>query len=71
MLSQHFPPEVRDALARAAQTPVLYDGDLARVRAVDKAVAAARRKYPELFVVEPEPMRQVLQIADLFGGAQC
>ncbi len=67
-LSQHFPPEVREALARAAATPTHGDG-LARTRAVDRVIAAARLKYPELFRVEEEPVRQVLPIADLFGGA--
>lgn len=47
-ISNHFPPLVRDALVRAASTPIELD-DLARVKAIDHAVARARRAYPELF----------------------
>jgi hypothetical protein len=71
MLSNHFPPDIRDALVQAASTPVCAEWDTARQRAIDAAVRRARLRYPELFQADPEPMRQVLPIADLFGGASC
>lgn len=43
--AQHFPPWVREALIRAAQTP----GRIERINAIDRIVEATRRQYPELF----------------------
>lgn len=43
------PPIVRDALVAASQTPITRDQPLARIVAIDKAVAFARRQHPELF----------------------
>jgi hypothetical protein len=45
-----FPPMVRDALVAASQTPIhprLFP--LARILAIDEAVAQARRTHPERF----------------------
>lgn len=43
------PPIVRDALVAASQTPITRDQPLARIVAIDKAVAFARRHRPERF----------------------
>lgn len=48
-VSRHFPPVIRDALVRAAATPLTPADPLARVKAIDHAVERARRAYPELF----------------------
>lgn len=48
-----FPPMVRDALVAASQTPIHPTrAPLARIVAIDKAVAQARRQFPELFYPE-------------------
>jgi hypothetical protein len=48
-VSNHFPPQIRDALVRASQTPLEPLDPLARVRAVDQAIRRARLAHPELF----------------------
>jgi hypothetical protein len=48
-VSLQLPFEVRMALARAAQTPVSGANPLARVNAVDDAMANARAAFPQLF----------------------
>lgn len=48
-VSQHFPPDVRARLVEAARVPVTEADPMARVRAVDRAVAWARLRYPEMF----------------------
>jgi hypothetical protein len=48
-ISNHFPPVVRDALVRAAQTPLNQLDPLVRVRAINQAIRRARLTFPELF----------------------
>lgn len=48
-VSNHFPPEVRDALVIAAQTHTPEWNPLARVKAINRAITWSRSKYPELF----------------------
>lgn len=47
-----LPQHVREALRRAAQTPVTPADPLARVRAIEAAIERARRSYPEFFKKE-------------------
>lgn len=43
------PPAAREALQRAAQTPIPDDDPLARVKAIDQCIQRLRRQYPEFF----------------------
>ena len=47
-ISNHFPPNVRDALVAASRMPIDFDL-YARVKAINQVVAKARATYPELF----------------------
>jgi hypothetical protein len=51
-VSLQLPFDIRMALARAAQTPVSPAEPLARVKAVNAAMAKARSEYPHLFLQE-------------------
>lgn len=53
-LSMHFPPNIRGALQRAAETEIPPDDPMARVRAVNAAIARARAMHPDLFRHEGE-----------------
>ena len=48
-LSCHLPYDARAALARASQTPITTTDPLARVKAIDAAMAQARARFPKLF----------------------
>lgn len=47
--AQILPPSARDALQRAAQTPVPDHDPLARVKAITKTTQQLRSQYPEFF----------------------
>jgi len=47
--AQLLPPAAREALKRAAQTPVSEFDPLARVKAIEKCLERLRRQYPEHF----------------------
>lgn len=51
-ISNHFPPFVRDALVRAAQTPDNPLDPLARIKAINRAIRTARLTNPNLFKPE-------------------
>jgi hypothetical protein len=48
-VSQHLPPNDREALARAALTPIPTRDPIARIRAIDAVSAQIRARNPELF----------------------
>jgi hypothetical protein len=48
-IANTFPFEVRARLLRAASTPIPPGDLLARVRAIDEAIAWARANFPGLF----------------------
>lgn len=47
-----FPPQVRDALIAASQTPIPIADSPLRILAIDKAIARAKAQFPELFQKE-------------------
>jgi hypothetical protein len=47
--SNHFPPDVRLALLRAASTPVSGSDPFARVKAINAVIERARLRFPQLF----------------------
>lgn len=47
--SQLLPPAAREALQRAAQTPIPDHDPLARVTAIDQVIQRIRNQYPEYF----------------------
>jgi hypothetical protein len=52
-VAEVFPPEVREALVRAANTSTTFD-PMARQKAIERVQDWARWKYPELFRREAE-----------------
>ncbi len=53
-VSQQLPPNAREALAKASQTPITEVDPKARIRAIEAAIATARANHPELFQPEGE-----------------
>ncbi len=51
-VSRHLPPEARLALVRASQTPIPDTDSMARVRALEKAIALVLFLYPHYFKKE-------------------
>ena len=49
LISNTLPPSARDALMRAAQTPIPVHDPLARIKAIQKAIERAKQTYPHLF----------------------
>lgn len=47
--SNHFPPEVRLLLQRAADTPNTPSDPMARLKAINAASERARLMFPQLF----------------------
>lgn len=47
--SNHFPPDVRLMLQRAAQTPISGADPFARAKAINRAIEKARLMFPGLF----------------------
>lgn len=48
-ISHHFPQPVREDLIAASRTPLTVDDPLARVEAIDRAIARAKTQFPNLF----------------------
>ena len=48
-LCRQLPYEAREALARAAQTPVTASAPMARQKAIDAVVERVKARFPRLF----------------------
>lgn len=48
-VSHHLPPNDREALVRAALTPIPTRDPMARIKAIDAATAQVQARNPELF----------------------
>lgn len=48
-ISAHFPPMLREALVRAAKTPITEGTPMARKHAIEQVIEKAKIRYPELF----------------------
>lgn len=48
-VSHHLPPNDREALVRAALTPIPTRDPMARIKAIDAAIAKVQARNPELF----------------------